>query len=418
MKAATIAFISALVGALTVYLAAVKEEPVTDVPVIVTGGRGGASAGRGGIGGTGGSVLVDAGSPVVVPPSTVKTGFSIGLQSWFVDPSWTGEKLFSSPGVISQSYVDSIKPFSVFRTMDATSTNCSIQKEWSDRRLPTDADQTAYAVCGDSTNKGVAWEYLIDIVNAANVGLWVNIPHQASDDYVRNLASLLKGRLKTQLYVEYSNETWNGAFGQFNYVNSTGTKLGLPGSNTYYQGGAYTLYRGLQAAKIVKDSIPSAKYVFAFSGNQDLADQAIKNVASSSQWNPSSTKIDLLATAPYVTIQTYSLAAFKSKVDSLVASDDGLGYARRIADKYGYPVGCYEGGGDIRSNATSYANAADSADAYTYMLDKFATKANAPCALYTRASSYNATTAWGLYGADGKASPRLAAVLNWISSHK
>src|SRR5262249_9564607 len=45
---------------------------------------------------------------------------------------------------------------------------------------------------------------------------WINVPAMASDDYVTQLATLLKDTLNPGLhiYLEYSNELWNGIFQQ------------------------------------------------------------------------------------------------------------------------------------------------------------------------------------------------------------
>jgi hypothetical protein len=47
--------------------------------------------------------------------------------------------------------------------------------------------------------------------------VWINVPAKATDDYVTQLASFLKNNLDADrvVYVEYSNEVWNGIFSQF-----------------------------------------------------------------------------------------------------------------------------------------------------------------------------------------------------------
>ena len=47
--------------------------------------------------------------------------------------------------------------------------------------------------------------------------MWVNVPLMADDDYILQFATLLKQQLDPSLavYVEYSNEIWNGGFSQF-----------------------------------------------------------------------------------------------------------------------------------------------------------------------------------------------------------
>jgi hypothetical protein len=66
---------------------------------------------------------------------------------------------------------------------------------------------------------GVAWEHVVELANATGKDLWINIPVAATDDYVGELARMLKRELKPGLkvYVEHSNEVWNYGFPQYIY---------------------------------------------------------------------------------------------------------------------------------------------------------------------------------------------------------
>ena len=57
----------------------------------------------------------------------------------------------------------------------------------------------------------MAWEYAIQFWNETGKDAWVNIPFTADDDYIAQLATLLKSKLNPglKIYVEYSNEVWN-----------------------------------------------------------------------------------------------------------------------------------------------------------------------------------------------------------------
>ncbi len=112
-----------------------------------------------------------------------------------------GSQLFTTP------FLNSFSPFQSFRAMDLASTNNSTIVNWSDRATPSTALQS---------QKGVAWEYIIQLANQTGKDVWVNIPHQATDDYVTQLATLIKNNLNSNLnvYVEYSNEVWNFGFQQ------------------------------------------------------------------------------------------------------------------------------------------------------------------------------------------------------------
>ena len=121
--------------------------------------------------------------------------------------------------VITDAYKNGWQNYGVIRAMDYLSTNSNnptypATTEWANRHLPTDAQQI-----DTPTKKGGAWEYLIELANETNKDLWINIPIAASNDYVTQLATLLHNTLNSNLhiYYEYSNEVWNGGFGQYNY---------------------------------------------------------------------------------------------------------------------------------------------------------------------------------------------------------
>ena len=99
------------------------------------------------------------------------------------------------------------------------------QLTWNDRALPGVGPLYGQKRAGVH---GIPWEWTILIGNAANKHLWINIPVNASDDYVLQTAKLLKnGNAYTNnvgikpglnLYVEYSNEPWHDGFPQGPYI--------------------------------------------------------------------------------------------------------------------------------------------------------------------------------------------------------
>jgi hypothetical protein len=117
--------------------------------------------------------------------------------------------------------------FKVLRFMDLQRTNNSEQVDWSDR--PTPAMQT------QGSDAGVALEYLIGLANTLGADPWFCMPHRATDDYIRHFAEKVQTELDPGLkvYVEYSNECWNGIFAQAGYCRDNGRELGL--SDNDYQ---------------------------------------------------------------------------------------------------------------------------------------------------------------------------------------
>jgi hypothetical protein len=125
------------------------------------------------------------------------------------DPS--NHPLYTPESVAALSEADLI------RVMGWSGTNGSTEHNWSDRLLPTAAQISA-------PGKMVPWEYVIALANAAHRDLWLNIPEEATNDYITQLAELIKNGdtvggvtyagldPSLNLYIEHSNEVWNGGF--------------------------------------------------------------------------------------------------------------------------------------------------------------------------------------------------------------
>ena len=143
--------------------------------------------------------------------SAVNTGLT-NLRVLRPGYSLTATPLFTTP------FVNHLKRFNVIRMMDFTNTNNNDTVRWADR-TPVSIAQPAANASGSARNNGLPWEYAIDLANAVNRDMWINIPAKADDDYVRQLALLIKKRLHSNLnvYVEYSNEVWNSGFTQTAY---------------------------------------------------------------------------------------------------------------------------------------------------------------------------------------------------------
>ncbi len=109
----------------------------------------------------------------------------------------------------TKEFLNAIAPFTALRLMDFTRTNSTTVTTWDQRPKLTDPLQS-------STN-GVAWEYGILLANQSGKDLWINVPAQADDEYVKQLTRLLKSTLNKDrnVYVEYSNEVWNSIFPQY-----------------------------------------------------------------------------------------------------------------------------------------------------------------------------------------------------------
>ncbi len=118
------------------------------------------------------------------------------------------------------------------RFMDFLGTNNSIERAWSRRKrtsfytqVGTSGDvQGIFGSPLQSTTlpwaSGVALELCIDLANKTGTPPWLCVPHLADDDYIRQMAELVKTRLDPALkiYIEYSNELWNWQFLQAQWM--------------------------------------------------------------------------------------------------------------------------------------------------------------------------------------------------------
>lgn len=116
----------------------------------------------------------------------------------------------------SESFIQRLAPYQALRFMDWMRTNGSTLSSWLARPKASDARF--------SSEKGVPVEVMVELANVTDKAPWFTIPHQADDDFVTNFAQLVKASLSTTLpvYLEYSNEAWNGAFPQGGWIEARG----------------------------------------------------------------------------------------------------------------------------------------------------------------------------------------------------
>ncbi len=243
--------------------------------------------------------------------------------------------------------------FNTFRFMDWMETNGSKQREWSDRPKPDDATWTV---------KGIPVEVMVDLCNRLKVNPWFCVPHEASDDYVRRFAELVKQRLDPALrvYVEYSNEVWNNIFTQNRYAQEQARALGLGPANRPWEGAA--LFHGKRSMEIFR------LWEQAFGGRDRLVRVVAWQAASSEYWTDGmllskqdlARNCDALAIAPYIsfmprpggreldssTVAKWSVEQVLDSVETN-ALPECVGWMKTqkaVADKYGLKLLCYEAG--------------------------------------------------------------------------
>src|SRR5687768_4738241 len=152
----------------------------------------------------------------------------------------------SDEQVFTNEYLKSKAPFGAVRLMNWTQTNDSKIVRWDDRCKPTDAQWT---------RKGGPWEPWLGYAAKHHKDLWLNVPHQADDDYVVQLAKLCKERLgdaPVNLYLEDTNEYWNWQFPQAKWMDQRAQDAAVGGNLNEPSVGAGDLRHRYHARRTVE----------------------------------------------------------------------------------------------------------------------------------------------------------------------
>jgi len=186
-------------------------------------------------------------------------------------------------------FLDRIRKFKVLRFMNWQKITDSPLVNWSDRTTPNSYTQTG--------SSGVALEYMIDLANMLNADPWFNMPHQASDDFVRQFAHMVKDRLNPNLkaYIEYSNEIWNGQFQQSHYAAQQGLALNLSG-NSFEARLRYQSKRSVEIFNIWEQVFGSTDRLIRVLSTQAANTRTTTTVLD---WDNAKLKTDAVAIAPY-----------------------------------------------------------------------------------------------------------------------
>jgi hypothetical protein len=277
---------------------------------------------------------------------------------------WPGTEATYATQPFNPAYLSKIAPFSVLRFMDWGMTNGSSIVNWSDRPKVTDV---TYA------NAGVPLEVMIDLANTLHADPWLCIPHQATDDYVRQFATLLHSRLDPTLrpHIEYSNEVWNTGFSQTTWAIDRSRSLGL--DTPWGTPSLFYAQRSMEIFKILQEVYgpDSARLVRVLAG-QAVWTQFLDNALG---YRDTAANADVMAIAPYFNAEqankvenvdaTLRLSS-DNIVDQMLASIRGpvksaIVANAALAKSYNLKMKAYESGpGD-----STYYFPADKVDAMT-----------------------------------------------------
>ncbi len=197
--------------------------------------------------------------------------------------------------IFTTELLDFVSDFQNIRFMDWLATNFSPNTNWSERTTATYFTQT--------TDKGVAWEYIINLSNISQKNAWINIPHKATDNYINQVAQLLFNNLDSNLiiYLEYSNELWNGGFDQHHAIAEIAQGMGYTGES-WERAWKYTAKRSADVFRIFEtifgENSPRLVKVLP-SMVDDYVSSKILEHFNDTTYNPNNVTADAFAIAPY-----------------------------------------------------------------------------------------------------------------------
>lgn len=250
---------------------------------------------------------LDAGEPDAGPKGPIAfinpapgSKLFLGANFWNID--WEGAENYFQTSVDwattqnpwNPQFLKDIAPYHVLRFMDWNLTNEEInpQANWATRKQKS----------ADQTTSPVAYEWQIDLCNRAGKDYWITVPHNATNEYVTRLATLIRDTLDRRLrvYVEWSNEVWNGAFPAREYSKAEGERLGLKGDDKGFAYQSYASVRLFEAFDAVfgEDKARLVRVISGQAVNLGVCDIHIDALLDKTI-NPNGTKPDVYAVAPY-----------------------------------------------------------------------------------------------------------------------
>lgn len=280
--------------------------------------------------------------------------------------------------LFTDEFIALAKRFKTLRFMGATATN-TLQGEfwnpdsvlcWRDRKLTTDATQEAWG----KKNGSVAWEYAIALCNKTRSDMWINVPINATDEYVGELAKLIKKLLYPGLkvYLEYSNEVWNWGFNQSVWNQAAAeaevargkTVLNSGGSTDKFEWGRRRYIKRLHDIVKVFTETWGKNYAarclrpvhaWQFGGGESGFTEQLEWAAK--LWGPVKDWLHATSVAPYFNIEALrhpedrlQTATVDVLIEVMRASSDRSREMRKaignVAQKFGIKYMTYEGGSD------------------------------------------------------------------------
>ncbi|MBI4754945.1 MAG: hypothetical protein HY778_05875 [Betaproteobacteria bacterium] len=335
-----------------------------------------------------------------LPADTASTLIVVNIER--TDPNRTGDyireirlykeeyaDLINAGEIFRPEFLAKIDGFRVLRFMDWMDTNFSTQSDWASRPTATDARWTV---------DGAPVEVMVALANQVHADPWFNIPHLATDEYIRQFATYVRDHLAPGLVArfEYSNEVWNWGFGQTHWAEAQARARW--GENV--EGGWMQYYgvRAAEMARVVADVFGAetgtrALNVFSTqAGWQGLEQYALNTPAHVAQGGaaPSTAPFHVYAIAPYfggttgssemsATVDQWIATGEQGFLDAIAFLRNGgafdsldrignmIGYHATAARSLGWQLEAYEGGQHIVDLDGLFGGAQDAAQSQFFI---------------------------------------------------
>ncbi|NBC08888.1 MAG: T9SS type A sorting domain-containing protein [Bacteroidetes bacterium] len=207
-----------------------------------------------------------------------------------------------SPHAFNDCFLSAFEPpIDVIRPMWwARVPNSDIQ-DWAER-----PKLQQYSYGGDvDDNRGTAYEHMIDICNLTGSDLWITVPVMANDNFVTQLAGLIKNRLADSLniFVEYSNESpWHYWFEYHDSVEPAEVGLaGFPGDDGAIYAGHKYAARAAEVLQLFDEAFGSeSDRLIGVLGAQFGWTAMLEQELEAVEWLGKMELFDAFSPAPYV----------------------------------------------------------------------------------------------------------------------
>ena len=314
--------------------------------------------------------------------------------------------LYNEGKIFNPAFLSKIGQFDTLRFMDWSSTNQNLTKNWSDRTTVNDA---TWQSTGSS---GVPIEVEVALANQTKTDMWLNVPTQATDDYVRQMMTYVHGNLDPSLsvHLEYSNEVWNFGFQQAGYALAQGDKLWGTDANhdgtidandpAEHYGPGWVTYYGYRAAQIASianqvfgaDDSRLHNVLSTMTAYEGLEDYILDGVTRANVGSTASLFNDYAVTtyfngglngataADQATILSWAKSGAAGLTAAFAALKDGTGlssgslslaslrgilaYQSQVAQINGLNLVAYEGGVDLNIDTSVYGTDAPVVSAF------------------------------------------------------